>query len=51
MDKTIEEAVNQLKKHYAETKEYVKDSLLYSDYANEKIYHSMQVVGAMKYII
>lgn len=51
MDKTIEEAVNLLKKHYAETKEYVKDSVLYSDYADEKIYHSMQVVGAMKYIM
>ena len=51
MSNIDDEALEFLHKYYADAKEYVKDSSYYTEYVEEKIYHSMQVVGAMKYIM
>ena len=44
-------AVSFLYKHYNDSLKHVAESVRYSDYAKEKIYHSMQVIGAMRYIM
>lgn len=51
MNNVDEEAVAFLYKFYEDAKEYVKDSPYYTEYTEEKIHHSMQVIGAMKYIM
>lgn len=40
-----------LRKHYLSTREYVKDSPYHIIFADEKIHHSLQVLGAGKYIL
>lgn len=51
MNKFAENAIRFLYQHYENANKYVKDSEFYTEYTKEKIYHSMQVVGAMKYIM
>ena len=51
MNKYALNAVKFLYQHYENSKKYVADSEYYNEYNEEKIYHSMQVIGAMKYIM
>ena len=51
MNKQVNDAIKFLYQHYNDAKKYVEDSEFYTEYNEEKIHHSMQVVGAMKYIM
>ena len=51
MNKYAKDAVKFLHRHYEDARKYVADSEFYTEYTEEKIYHSMQVIGAMKYIM
>lgn len=49
--KNVENSLQFLEKRYEDALKYVADSDYYADFAKEKIYHSMQVIGAMHYIM
>ena len=51
MESAEQKAISYLKSHYEKVREYVSPSPYLFDYADEKFYHSMQVIGAMKYIM
>lgn len=51
MNKITDGAVKFLYDHYENAKKYVADSEYYNEYVEEKIHHSLQVIGAMKYIM
>ena len=51
MNTKVQNAIKFLYNHYDDAKKYVADSEFYCEYVEEKIYHSMQVIGAMKYIM
>ena len=51
MNKYALSAIKFLYTYYEDAKKYVADSAFYTEYTEEKIHHSMQVVGAMKYIM
>ena len=48
---TEQKAIQYLKARYKKVRDYVSSAPYFLDYANEKFHHSMQVIGAMKYIM
>ena len=51
MEKAEDKAILYLRKKYEKVRDLVSSAPYFLDYANEKFHHSMQVIGAMKYIM
>lgn len=51
MNDIEKKAIAFLRNKYEYVRDYVSSSPCFLDYANEKMHHSMQVIGAMKYIM